>query len=361
MTTGLSYDDVAELLAVVGLPVFLPGEPTAAYPAITMEPQAITLIEALPVAFDSVEIHVRYPAGANNPAQWDACRTSTYAAVAAFRNTPVAIEDPEILASFDEETTPNTIQYVIAVTFPGLPICEPKQTQLADALLWLDGRQHAADGRGSSDDWLNGGTFGPLGDAVPAAAAAFVDNAGDGYWLFTTAADEKLVIADNDGLDLNPETGITVLARCRVADPGGISAQIINKKADAGADENGWMFRAGFPNQNMAIDLADGLNYSWAGTDGATFGVDQVAGGRRALDEAMGGYFDGDPTPSGGEQSEPIDLDDWPNTLDVTIGAIAADDTRNLDGRIYSIAVFDSALSDDDIARLSAEMTTPTT
>ena len=125
MTTGLSYDDVAELLAVVGLPVFLPGEPTAAYPALTMEPQAIVLVDALPVAFDSCEIHVRYPAGSNNSAQWDACRTSTYAVIAAFRNTPVAIEDPEILASFDEETKPNTIQYVVAVTFPGLPICEP--------------------------------------------------------------------------------------------------------------------------------------------------------------------------------------------------------------------------------------------
>ena len=124
MTTGLTYQDLADLLAVVGLPVFLPGAPTAAYPAITLEPQAIVLIDALPVAFDSCEVHIRYPLGENNPAQWDACRTSTYEVIAALQNTPVGI-DPSLEASWDDETTPETMQYVALVTFPGQPICEP--------------------------------------------------------------------------------------------------------------------------------------------------------------------------------------------------------------------------------------------
>ena len=128
MTTGLSYQDVADLLEVVGLPVFLPGAPTAAYPAITLEPQAIVLVEALPVAFDSCEVHVRYPVGENNPAQWDACRTDMYAVIAAFQNTPVGL-DVSIDASWDDATTPETIQYVALITFPGLPICEPLEAE----------------------------------------------------------------------------------------------------------------------------------------------------------------------------------------------------------------------------------------
>ena len=88
----MGYDDLATMLAPVGLTVVQPGGATAALPCITLEPLGLSLLPGVQVCFDRCNISVRYPIGSGDPASFDKARTSTAEAIACLKGTEVVLE-----------------------------------------------------------------------------------------------------------------------------------------------------------------------------------------------------------------------------------------------------------------------------
>ena len=200
-----------------------------------------------------------------------------------------------------------------------------------------------------SGDWID--EMGNGHDAAPQAGVAVVDSGSNDYWDLDGASD-RLIVPDNAALDFNG-TSFTIGLACNSDDWGhdvGNDVRLIDKRAVQGYsitidDSNSDKVTA-----QAADDQFD--NDVW----GTTLNTSQIYSIIMRIDVASTGeieiFVDG--TGTGSPQALPGDRD-WTNAQDLGIGGFVAGGGE-FDGRIYSWALLNRALSDAEVSTLSDEL-----
>ncbi len=119
----MTYDDLAAMLAPVGLPINMPGQTTAALPCIAINPAGIGTEAGFSFLWDECDIRIAVPAGQNNPAMFATCRDLTVRVWRQLWGTPVQVDDEGLI--FGElEADPPQLFFQLSVRFPGEDLCD---------------------------------------------------------------------------------------------------------------------------------------------------------------------------------------------------------------------------------------------
>ena len=113
----MTYDDLAERLAPIGLPVVPPAVPEYTLPCITLEPKGAEIRQGNALAWETATISVRYPLAQNNVNQFADCQRDAYAVFAQLIGSPFVVGAATLFAAPDIDHP--AMLYAFDVTFPG--------------------------------------------------------------------------------------------------------------------------------------------------------------------------------------------------------------------------------------------------
>lgn len=228
--------------------------------------------------------------------------------------------------------------------------------RLRDGLLWLNGRAHSRRELSSTDTWANDAAHLAETDGTPGSAATFIGWA-DGHWDFTNTTNEEITVAHHDSLDAGQTGGLTVLVRCEVGSGSDNTGVIVGKKNTTTSSSKGWaLYRSGLT-ENVALQVSDATtNPSVTGS--ITYDTAFVAAMRWvAADKQAELFVDG---VSQGTTTAVASADIAAGSgIPLYLGRVGSSDIQQIDGRVYSVAVFYEALTDAQIVAFGNQMVTP--
>lgn len=118
---GVTFDDLAEVIAGAGLPVSMPGETGAALPCVQLVPRAMQLHPGNRFAYHVCDVVIVFPLTPFGP-QFDALETATVDVLQALTGTSYQL-DPTILHGADPAAEPPYQSNTIDVRFVGPDVC----------------------------------------------------------------------------------------------------------------------------------------------------------------------------------------------------------------------------------------------